>query len=366
MSTHSLDELFDRDGFSRRHIGTLDSADLNDMLQVIGVESVAALIDKTVPEAIRLRADLPLPSALTETEVTAELRKIASMNRPRRSLIGMGYTGTITPPVIRRNVLENPSWYTSYTPYQPEISQGRLESLLNFQTVISDLTGLPIANASLLDEATAAAEAMTMARRASKSKSTNFFIHRDTHPQTISVMATRAEPLGIDLIIGDTSDLQPEDLFGALFSYPTSTGSISDWSTQIAAVKAAGAVAIVVTDPLACVLLTSPGQLGADIAVGSAQRFGVPMGFVDRTPHSWQQPRLTREVCPVVWLESVPIPKVAPHCVWRCRHASNIFVVKKQPAISARLKLCSPISLVFMQPGTDQRACNEFLVAFNV
>ena len=279
MSTYSLDELFDRDGFSRRHIGTLDSDDLQEMLQVIGVESVAELIDRTVPEAIRLRDDLPLPSALTESEVTAELRQIASMNRPRRSLIGMGYTGTITPPVIRRNVLENPAWYTSYTPYQPEISQGRLESLLNFQTVISDLTGLPIANASLLDEATAAAEAMTMARRASKSKSATFFVHRDTHPQTISVMATRAEPLGIELIVGDIDALDPANVFGALFSYPTSTGSIHDWSSTIASVKASGAVAVVVTDPLACAVLASPGQLGADIAVGSAQRFGVPMGF---------------------------------------------------------------------------------------
>ena len=279
MPTYSLDELFDRDGFSRRHIGTLDSDDLQEMLQVIGVESVAALVDQTVPEAIRLRDDLALPSALTESEVTAELRQIALMNRPRRSLIGMGYTNTITPPVIRRNVLENPAWYTSYTPYQPEISQGRLESLLNFQTVISNLTGLPIANASLLDEATAAAEAMTMARRASKSKSPTFFVHRDTHPQTISVMATRAEPLGIELIVGDIDALDPTNVFGALFSYPTSTGSIHDWSSTIASVKAAGAVAVVVTDPLACVVLASPGQLGADIAVGSAQRFGVPMGF---------------------------------------------------------------------------------------
>ena len=249
------------------------------MLQVIGVESVAALVDQTVPEAIRLRDDLALPSALTESEVTAELRQIALMNRPRRSLIGMGYTNTITPPVIRRNVLENPAWYTSYTPYQPEISQGRLESLLNFQTVISNLTGLPIANASLLDEATAAAEAMTMARRASKSKSPTFFVHRDTNPQTISVMATRAEPLGIELIVGDIDALDQTNVFGALFSYPTSTGSIHDWSSTIASVKAAGAVAVVVTDPLACVVLASPGQLGADIAVGSAQRFGVPMGF---------------------------------------------------------------------------------------
>jgi glycine dehydrogenase len=349
MSTHSLDELFDRDGFSRRHIGTLDSTDLAEMLQVIGVGSVAELIDKTVPEAIRLRTDLPLASALTETEVTAELREIASMNRPRRSLIGMGYTGTITPPVIRRNVLENPAWYTSYTPYQPEISQGRLESLLNFQTMISDLTGLPIANASLLDEATAAAEAMTMARRASKSKSSKFFVHEDTHPQTISVMATRAEPLDIELIIGGDDALQPVDVFGALFSYPTSTGSISDWSTQIAAVKATGGVAVVVTDPLACVLLASPAQLGADIAVGS-----------------WQRPRRMRGVCLDDWSESVPIPKVDPHCVWLCKLVSNIFVAKKQQATSALLKHCWPISLVFMRPGTDQWACIELPSAFNV
>ena len=275
----SLDELFERDGFVRRHIGTLGAQELSEMLSVIGVESVAELIDKTVPESIRLRSNLALPEALPEHEVTAELRKIAAMNRPRRSLIGMGYSATITPPVIRRNVLENPAWYTSYTPYQPEISQGRLESLLNFQTMVSDLTGLPIANASLLDEATAAAEAMTMARRASKSKSARFFVHRDTHPQTIAVMATRAEPLDIELVVGGESDLTPEDVFGALFSYPTSTGSVEDWSVAIASVKAAGGVAVVVTDPLACVLLASPGKLGADIAVGSAQRFGVPMGF---------------------------------------------------------------------------------------
>ena len=279
MTRYSLDDLFERDAFTRRHIGTLVPDDLVEMLATIGVSSLSELIDKTVPETIRLRGDLNLPEPMAEHDVTRELKRIANLNRPRRSMIGMGYTGTITPPVIRRNVLENPAWYTSYTPYQPEISQGRLESLLNFQTMVCDLTGLPIANASLLDEATAAAEAMTMARRVSKVASNKFFAHCDTHPQTLAVMATRAEPLGIDLMIGDESSLVPGEVFGALFSYPSSTGCVGEWSETISAVKALGGITVVVTDLLACVLLTSPGELGADIAVGSAQRFGVPMAF---------------------------------------------------------------------------------------
>ncbi len=191
----------------------------------------------------------------------------------------MGFTGTVMPAVIRRNVLENPAWYTSYTPYQPEISQGRLEALLNFQTMVADLTGLDLANASLLDEATAAAEAMSMAHRVTRSESSRFFVHDDTHPQTIAVMATRAEPVGIELVVGPLDEFDPHGCFGALFSYPTSTGAIVDWRSPIAELQAAGGVAVVATDLLACVLLLSPGELGADIAVGSAQRFGVPMGF---------------------------------------------------------------------------------------
>ena len=272
--THLSD--FD-DEFVSRHIGTLDDAALTDILTVIGVSSVSELIDATVPESIRHRDDLDLPEGMTETDVTAALRRLASLNAPRRSFIGMGYHGTITPPVLRRNVLENPAWYTSYTPYQPEISQGRLEALLNFQTMVIDLTGLPIANASLLDEATAAAEAMTMARRASKSSSDVFFVEADTHPQVLAVLATRAEPLAIRLHIGSREEAN--DCFGALFSYPTSSGSLADPSPHIDRVKAAGAVAVVSTDPLASVLVASAGSLGADIVVGSAQRFGVPMGF---------------------------------------------------------------------------------------
>jgi glycine dehydrogenase len=191
----------------------------------------------------------------------------------------MGYTNTIMPPVIARNVFENPAWYTAYTPYQPEISQGRLEALLNFQTMVAELTGLDIANASLLDEATAAAEAMTMARRLVRGASNRFFVHHDTHPQTIAVLTTRAEPVGIELVVGDVDALAEGTWCGALFSYPTSTGSVTDWTAAIEAVHSAGGLAIVATDLLACVIVTPPGQIGADIVVGSAQRFGVPMGF---------------------------------------------------------------------------------------
>ncbi len=206
------------------------------------------------------------------------LRQLGAENAPRTSLIGMGYYPTVTPAVIQRNVLENPAWYTAYTPYQPEISQGRLEALLNFQTTITELTGLEVANASLLDEATAAAEAMSMARRLSKSASARFFVHHDTHPQTIAVLATRAEPVGIELVVGDVNELAA-GCFGALFSFPTSTGDLVDWREHAAAVHQQDGVVVIATDLLACTLLAPPADLGADIAVGSAQRFGVPMGF---------------------------------------------------------------------------------------
>jgi glycine dehydrogenase len=265
--------------FTRRHVGPTP-ADVEHMLATIGLGSTAELLATTMPDSIVAGAPLALPGGVPETEAIARLRAIAQRNRRVTSLIGMGYTGTITPPVIARNVLENPAWYTAYTPYQPEISQGRLEALLNFQTLVTELTGLDVANASLLDEATAAAEAMTMARRQSKSASNRFVVHHDTHPQTIAVLRTRAEPVGIDLVIGDTDELaDPAGLFGALFSLPGSSGAVVDWTDAIAAVHDVGGIAVVVTDPLAGVLITPPGHLGADIAVGSAQRFGVPMGF---------------------------------------------------------------------------------------
>jgi glycine dehydrogenase len=249
------------------------------MLDKLGVPSLAALIDETVPDSIRLREPLALPAALSEPEALAALHAHAARIMPMTSLIGMGYYGTHTPSVIRRNVLENPAWYTAYTPYQPEISQGRLEALLTFQTMVAGLTGLDIANASLLDEATAAAEAMAMARRLSKVDDDCFFVHHDVHPQTLAVLATRAEPIGIELVVGDERALDTRSCFGALLSYPTSTGAVVDWSAAIERVHAAGGIAVVATDLLACVLLRSPGELGADIAVGSAQRFGVPMGY---------------------------------------------------------------------------------------
>ncbi len=278
MTKTLLSDLFAHDDFVGRHIGA-QAPDIAFMLDVIGVASVDELIDQTVPAPIRMSAPLDLPAPQSEAAVLARLRTLADQNRPMISLIGQGYYGTHTPGVIKRNVLENPAWYTAYTPYQPEISQGRLEALLNFQTMVSDLTGLDVANASLLDEATAAAEAMTMARRLTKGAGNRFFVHHDTHPQTLSVLATRAEPIGIELVVGDLDDLVGEGIFGALFSYPTSTGAATDWTAAIAQTHALGAQAIVVTDLAACVLLASPGSLGADIAVGSAQRFGVSMGF---------------------------------------------------------------------------------------
>ena len=263
---------------NRRHIGP-SPVEMDAMLQVVGVESLDALIGQTVPAAIRAEAPLKIAEGLSERQMLRRMREVAEKNKVLTSLIGMGYHGTVTPPAIQRNILENPAWYTAYTPYQPEISQGRLEALLNYQTMVSDLTGLEIANASLLDEATAAAEAMTMAQRVAKSKAKAFFIDENCHPQNIAVMQTRAAPLGIDVIIGDPQDLDPEAVFGAVFQYPGTLGHVRDFTAQMDALHAAKAVGIVIADPLALVLLKEPGAMGADIAVGSTQRFGVPLGY---------------------------------------------------------------------------------------
>ncbi len=249
------------------------------MLQTLGVASLAELLDATVPTAIRMIESLQLPEGVSVTDALGELRDISHQNVIRTSLIGMGYYGTITPPVILRNVLENPAWYTAYTPYQPEISQGRLEALLNFQTMVADLTGFSLANASLLDEATAAAEAMSMIRRLSRHTGHTFFVDEDTHPQTISVLATRARPIGIELIVGAAPEFDPSSCFGALISWPGSSGNLRDHADLIAAAHGCGALVAAATDLLACVLLTPPAQFGVDIAIGSAQRFGVPMGY---------------------------------------------------------------------------------------
>ena len=279
MADHAI--LKPLDTFVHRHLGP-DPADIDAMLAAIDASSLDALTDSAIPADIRTQRPLAIGPARGERELLAEIRGIAERNRVFRSYIGMGYHDTTVPPVILRNVLENPGWYTQYTPYQAEIAQGRLEALLNFQTMVADLTGLPLANASLLDEGTAAAEALVMSRNLVRGNArTVFFADIDTHPQTIEVLRTRAEAFGVTLVVGDpATDLKADDtLIGALFSYPGSSGAIVDHSAAIAQVKDAGAIATVTTDLLALTLLRPPGEFGADIVIGSSQRFGVPMGF---------------------------------------------------------------------------------------
>jgi len=263
---------------NRRHIGPSPS-EMDDMLAALGAGSLEALIDDTVPQMLRQKAPLDFGKSLSERELLHHMKEVAGKNTVLTSLIGQGYHGTVTPPAIQRNILENPAWYTAYTPYQPEISQGRLEALLNFQTMVSDLTGLEIANASLLDEATACAEAMTMAQRVAKSKATGFFVDENCHPQNISVMQTRAAPLGIEIVIGDPKDLDPDAVFGAIFQYPGTHGLLRDFTDPIAALHSTKAIGIIAADPLSLTLFKEPGAMGADIAVGSTQRFGVPVGY---------------------------------------------------------------------------------------
>ncbi|GAB1478559.1 aminomethyl-transferring glycine dehydrogenase [Paracoccaceae bacterium] len=262
---------------NRRHIGPSPD-EMEEMLKVVGAASLDDLIGQTVPQSIR--QPIPLGWApLSEHELLARMRAVAARNKVMTSLIGQGYYGTVTPPAIQRNILENPAWYTAYTPYQPEIAQGRLEALLNYQTMVADLTGLPVANASLLDEATAAAEAMTMAERVARSKAKAFFVDENCHPQTIAVIKTRALPLGIEVQVGDPAKLKPETVFAAIFQYPGTWGHVRDLTPWIEALHAAKAIAVVATDLLALTMLKEPGAMGADIAVGSAQRFGVPLGY---------------------------------------------------------------------------------------
>ena len=273
-----LSALAQRDEFVARHIGP-SPEETGAMLASLGVSSLDALIDETLASALRLPAPLALPAPQPEAETLAALKTIASRNRIKKSLIGLGYYATFLPKVILRNVLENPGWYTAYTPYQPEVAQGRLEALMNFQQMVKDLTGMEVANASLLDEATAAAEAMTMARRVSQSASNRFFVDSRCFPQTIDVLKTRAGYFGFELVYGQPEEIGQHTVFGALFQYPGEQGDVCDLSAPIAAAKAAGAVSIVAADLMALVLLKSPGAMGADIALGSSQRFGIPLGF---------------------------------------------------------------------------------------
>ncbi|MDP2171897.1 MAG: aminomethyl-transferring glycine dehydrogenase [Rhodocyclaceae bacterium] len=278
MSTQTLTELEHRDEFIARHIGP-SAAEQATMLATLGVASLDELITQTVPASIRLPAELPLPQPQTEHAVLAQLKGLAEQNQVRKSCIGLGYYGTHTPPVIQRNLFENPGWYTAYTPYQAEIAQGRLAALLNYQQMVIDLTGLQLANASLLDEATAAAEAMAMARRVGKSASNAFFVDVDAFPQTLDVMRTRAALFGFELIVGPAASAADHDVFGAFLQTPNARGEIKDFSAVIAALKAKDAICAIACDLLALVLTKSPGEMGADIALGSSQRFGVPMGY---------------------------------------------------------------------------------------
>ncbi len=264
------------DLFASRHVGP-DPREIAAMCQVVGVDDIETLLRQTVPASVRISEPLDLPPPLSEPAAIRRLAEIASQNKVVRSLIGMGYNDTILPPVIQRNVLESPAWYTAYTPYQAEISQGRLEALLNFQTMVIELTGMDVANASLLDEGTAAAEAMAMTVRSTKGR--RFLVSSNCHPQTINVVATRAEPIGVGVDVVDLAEADLSDCCGVLIQYPDTRGGIVDWSEVVAAVHAAGGLVVVAADPMALVMLSAPGEWGADIVVGSSQRFGVPLGY---------------------------------------------------------------------------------------
>ncbi|MBP6797916.1 MAG: aminomethyl-transferring glycine dehydrogenase subunit GcvPA, partial [Luteimonas sp.] len=278
MSKPSLRDLEHPSAFVERHVGPND-AEIAQMLRTVGHDSLDALTDAIVPASIAPTGALELSGSLTEVEALAKIRAIAAKNDVFRSFIGQGYYGTHTPNVILRNLLENPAWYTAYTPYQAEISQGRMEALINFQQMCADLTRMDIANASLLDEATAAAEAMTLAKRSAKSKSNVFFVADDVHPQTLEVVRTRAEGLDLEVAVGPAADAAGVDSFGVLLQYPNTFGHAADLAAVADAVHARGALVAVATDLLALTLLKAPGEWGADIVVGNSQRFGVPFGF---------------------------------------------------------------------------------------
>ena len=272
------------DAFAHRHIGP-DANELDAMLHTIGATSLDELIDGTVPDSIRLRDDLELPSAMTEQEYLEHITAIGAENKVFKSFIGLGYYDTVTPSVILRNVFENPGWYTQYTPYQAEIAQGRLEALLNFQTMVSDLTAMPVANASLLDEATAAAEAMAMFfhqrnKNTAAPEAPRFWVSDTVFPQTIDVLQARAAPLGIEVVIGDTKTFTADAAcFGVMLQYPDKFGEVSDYRALVESVHAVGGFVTVAADIMSLALLTPPGEWGADVVVGNTQRFGVPMGY---------------------------------------------------------------------------------------
>ena len=345
---------------NRRHIGPSPS-EMTAMLDVLGVSDLDELIEQTIPAALRQAQPLNFEEPLSERELIFKMRQVAAKNKVFTTMIGQGFYGTVCPPAIQRNILENPAWYTAYTPYQPEISQGRLEALLNFQTVVSDLTGLEVANASLLDEATAAAEAMVMAQRVAKSKARGFFIDENSHPQNIAVMQTRAEPLDIDIIIGAPEELDASTVFGGIFQYPGTYGHIRDFSPQAEQLQAAKAITVIVADPLALTLLKEPLPWVPILLWGLLSDLVCPWDAVARLRPTWHAKRLTSAACPggssvyqSMLREILPI--ASP-----CKLASSTFGVKRRPLMSAPLRHCWPISPVFMLSFTVQKGLKPLL-----
>ena len=338
----NFQDLFNRDEFAARHISFPDQAAL---LAELGEKDMASFIGNTVPQSIRMPGEVPLPDALSEADALAKLKGIAAKNQIKKSYIGLGYYPTRLPNVILRNVLENPGWYTAYTPYQAEIAQGRLEALLNFQQMCIDLTGFEVAGASLLDEATAAAEAMSMAHRVSKSKSNRFFVDERVYPQTLDVLKTRAKYFGFELVVGGFQAASEGEFFGALFQYVGKDGDVAELGDVIAAVKAQGAVVAVAADVMSLVLLKSPAALGADIALGNTQRFGVPMAFGG--PHAaYFRP-------PAASLAYRKTRRANRRCAWRSPPASSTSAAKKPRPTSAPRRRCWP----------TYRACTRFTTA---
>ena len=335
-----LEELEDRSAFARRHIGP-DDAGQAAMLEALGFASRAALIDPVVPKSIRRKGAMGLAAPRTEGEALQALRQIAEKNQIFKSYIGQGYYDTLTPGVVLRNIFQNPAWYTAYTPYQPEISQGRLEALLNFQTMVCDLTGLAIANASMLDEASAAAEAMTLCLRSAKNPSRVFAVADDVLPQTIDVVRTRAEPLGVEVRVVPANALASEEAFGVLVQYPGVDGEVRDYAALAQAVHERGGLLVAAADILALAILKPPGEWGADVAIGNTQRFGVPVGFGG--PHAAYmatRDELKRNM-PGRLVGVTVDAQGHRHTASRCRRASSTSAARRRRRTSARRRSCS-------------------------
>lgn len=357
LDTRRLADLASHDAFIQRHNGP-SQADVAGMLDQLGTDSIATLIEQTVPSAIRLGRELDLDPPRSEAEALDYLKRLARQNRVFKTYIGQGYHNTHLPAVIQRNVLENPGWYTAYTPYQPEIAQGRLEGLLNFQQVVMDLTGMELANASLLDEATAAAEAMALCKRANKKAKTQaFFVADDVLPQTLDVVRTRAHYFGFELITGPAEDLASHDVFGALLQYPGQSGEVRDLAPLLESASERGIMTCVAADIMSLVLLKEPGSLGADIVIGSSQRFGVPMASAARTPPSSPPPTSSSARSPVASSASPRTAVAIRPCAWRCRRVSSISAARRRPPTSVPPRHCWRILPASMPFIMAPRAC---------